>query len=237
MDDVKVLGNSESFPEKWIEFARVPKDKICLSMSFYISPRKNTRGIKGGLNVAPAFILCWKTRHFTGYKLLCMQRGNPSSLLNLHESEGAMFFHEAPLAFILFFLVAAILFFCFLSYFYLWMCCRKRYRRKEQKRKESLEKKANEERFNDLTKSDICDEESAKGNAELHPVVEHKHKETAELLWWQETLFGNVEQWSMENLILRPAWFKILYRSKIMPFSAELYKISRYYVIFTVKCW
>lgn len=63
------------------------------------------------------------------------------------------------------------------------MCCRKRYRRKEQKRKESLEKKANEERFDDLTKTDICDEEGAKGNGELYPVVEHnKHKETAELL-------------------------------------------------------
>lgn len=112
-----------------------------------------------------------------------MQLGKPSSLLNLREREGAMLLHEAPLAFILFFLVAAILFFCFLSYFYLWMCCRKRYRRKEQKRKESLEKKANEERFDDLTKTDICDEEGAKGNGELYPVVEHsKHKETAELL-------------------------------------------------------
>lgn len=200
---------------------------------------ENTRGIKGGLNVAPAFILCWKTRHFTGYKLLCMQLGNPSSLLSLREREGAMFFHEAPLAFILFFLVAAILFFCFLSYFYLWMCCRKRYRRKEQKRQESLEKKANEERFNDLTKTDICDEESAKGNGELHPVVEHKHKETAELLWWhkKKTLIGNVEQWSMERLNLRPAGFHILHRSKIMPLPVELYKISRYYVIFTVKSW
>lgn len=36
---------------------------------------------------------------------------------------------------------------------------------------------------------------------------------------------------------LRPAGFHILHRSKIMPLPVEIYKISRYYVIFTVKSW
>ena len=96
--------------------------------------------------------------------------------------EFAMFFNKAPLAFILFFLVAAVLFFCFLSYFYLWMCCRKRYRLKEQRRTESSEKKTNEERFHELTKSDICDEESGKDSRKFYPIVFHnKTQETAEL--------------------------------------------------------
>ena len=95
-----------------------------------------------------------------------------------------MFFHKAPLAFIIFFLVAAGIFFCFLGYFYLWMCCRKRYRMKEQRSRKSTssEHKTNEERFHDLTKPDneIC--EPVKGKRQFYPIVFHnKTEETAEL--------------------------------------------------------
>ena len=95
-----------------------------------------------------------------------------------------MFFHKAPLAFIIFFLVAAVLFFCFLAYFYLWMCCRKRYRLKEQKKQATAttERKANEQRFHDLAKPEENDAGSeAKGN-KFYPIVFHnKKQETAEL--------------------------------------------------------
>lgn len=94
-----------------------------------------------------------------------------------------MFFHKAPLAFIIFFLVAAVLFFCFLAYFYLWMCCRKRYRLKEQKKQATAtERKANEERFHDLAKPEENEAGSeAKGN-KFYPIVFHnKRQETAEL--------------------------------------------------------
>lgn len=102
-----------------------------------------------------------------------------------------MFFHRAPLAFIIFFLVAAVLFFCFLAYFYLWMCCRKRYRLKEQKKQATAEKKANAERFHDLSKPED-NEETAKGN-KFYPIVFHNKKlETAELrlLWKESNIIG-----------------------------------------------
>lgn len=114
-----------------------------------------------------------------------------------------MFFHKAPLAFIIFFLVAAVLFFCFLAYFYLWMCCRKRYRLKEQKKSATMEKKANEQRFHDLAKPD--DNEEAKGN-KFYPIVFHnKKQETAELrlLWIKEEQQFIAEFSSRGNLMTR----------------------------------
>ena len=103
-----------------------------------------------------------------------------------------MFFHRAPLAFIVFFLVAAVLFFCFLAYFYLWMCCRKRYRLKEQKKQATAEKKANEERFHDLAKPE-GNEDTTKGNT-FYPIVFHNKKlETAELrLLWKSNIISLV---------------------------------------------
>lgn len=93
-----------------------------------------------------------------------------------------MFFHKAPLAFIIFFLVAAVLFFCFLAYFYMWMCCRKRYRLKEQKKQATVERKANAERFHDLAKPDENDAESVGKGNKFYPIVFHnKKQETAEL--------------------------------------------------------
>ena len=103
-----------------------------------------------------------------------------SSEVKIFLTADKMFFHRAPLAFIIFFLVAAVLFFCFLAYFYLWMCCRKRYRLKEQKKQATAEKKANAERFHDLAKPGDNDE-TAKGS-KFYPIVFHnKHQETAEL--------------------------------------------------------